>query len=173
MTLGRGSIRFFTVYGVTRAAVHVNITRELLKLSTAMNELTARRIQTELRSRVTVTCNSNNDGADGGRKVARGTGGRAFTSCRPFGWPAHEGLCRGGLAFGPARVATPLRVSGGARRRTLAHAPSLLSARATSARRGAKPCALGYRKAFGPLTCTSIAHTRNPKGPRGRTGVPV
>ena len=56
--------------------------------------------------------------------------------------------------------------SGGARRRTLAHAPSLLSARATSARHGAKPCALGCRKAFGPLTCTSIAHTRNPKGPR-------
>ena len=81
--------------------------------------------------------------------------------------------CRGGLAFGPARVATPRRVSGGARRRTPAHAPPLLSARATTARCSTKPCVWGYRKASGPLTCTSIAHTRNPKGPRGRTGVPV
>ena len=99
---------------------------------------------------------------------------RAFRAAGPSGGQ-RMGQClpRGRPAFGPARVATPLRASGGARRRTLAHAPSLLSARATSARRGAKPCALGYRKAFGPLTCTSIAHTRNPKGPRGRTGVPV
>ena len=30
-----------------------------------------------------------------------------------------------------------------------------------------------HRKASGPWTCTSVAHTRNPQGPRGRTGVSV
>ena len=44
---------------------------------------------------------------------------------------------------------------------------------ATTARCSTKPCVWGYRKASGPLTCTSVAHTRNPKGPRGRTGVSV
>ena len=49
----------------------------------------------------------------------------------------------------------------------------LLSALATTARCSTKLCAWGYRKASGPLTCTSVAHTRNPQGPRGRTGVSV
>eukprot|EP00966_Prymnesium_polylepis_P150520 3476956-Prymnesium_polylepis.1 len=81
---------------------------------------------------------------------------RAFRAAGPSGGQ-RMGQCppRGRPAFGPARVATPRWVSGGARRRTPAHAPPLLSALATTARCSTKPCVWGYRKASGPLTCTS------------------